>query len=327
MPFSQLIGNEPAKKALTKMVEERTTPNTLLFSGPSGVGKSRFALSLAALLMGLEHASRVFSESHPDLHIFHTEGKGKLHSIESMRHLIHEVGMPPFEAPVKVFILHDAHQMLPASSNALLKTLEEPSSDTYILLLTHQPEILLPTIVSRCRKIPFFPIPDPEIVDYVIKQLGKSAEEASKIAFLAQGSLAKAFRLATQPQDERRLLLYQILQCGPADYPHFLKVCTQLETICQVTEGSEADESKDSQDIDGLFEEIVAWYRDLHLLAQGMEPSLLHHLEAEAMLRDRARAQLPSLEHVFESIERCRLGLQRSMKLRVVLEELFFQLA
>ena len=117
MPFSNLIGNDLAKVALTRMAEQRSVPNTLLFYGPDGVGKSLFALALAELLMGPQHA-----RNHPDLHIYLPEGKSATHPIENIRKLIDEVALPPYEAPVKVFIIHDAHQMLPTSSNALLKT-------------------------------------------------------------------------------------------------------------------------------------------------------------------------------------------------------------
>jgi DNA polymerase III delta prime subunit len=73
--------------------------------------------------------------------------------------MIAEVSLPPFESPIKIFIFHDAEKMLPSSANALLKTLEEPPSDTYILLLTTNPGAIIPTIISRCRLIPFAPKP------------------------------------------------------------------------------------------------------------------------------------------------------------------------
>src|ERR1700722_8273873 len=82
MPFSRLIGNEFAKTALTRMVEQKSVPNTLLFYGPDGVGKSLFALSLAELLMGKAHAHKLASGNHPHLHLFVPEGKGGGHIIK-----------------------------------------------------------------------------------------------------------------------------------------------------------------------------------------------------------------------------------------------------
>ncbi len=327
MPFSKLKGNDQVKAALIRMVEHHCVPHTLLFAGPDGVGKGRFALELAALLMGPEHAEKIKTGNHPDIHIYQPEGKAHIHPVEAMRNLIAEVGMPPFEAPVKVFIIHEAHQMLPASSNALLKTLEEPTSGSYIMLLTSQPEGLLPTIVSRCRKIPFFPIPDHQIAAHAEAHWNQTPESARKTSFLAQGSLARAELIATQRKDETEQLIRQLLVQGISNYPQFIKICAQLESVyglgkADVEEGAELPSSS----VDELFEEIAAWFRDLHLIAQGGDLSLLYHHEAIEELQCAAQHEKPSLERVLEAIARARLALQRHFKLRVVLEELFFQL-
>lgn len=73
-----------------------------------------------------------------------------------MRGLSQDVALAPFMGKWKVFIIHAAEQMLPTSSNALLKALEEPSSQTVIILLSDHPKRLLPTLVSRCYAL-FFP--------------------------------------------------------------------------------------------------------------------------------------------------------------------------
>jgi DNA polymerase-3 subunit delta' len=95
----------------------------------------------------------IAQEPHPDLHLFTIEGKSGTHSMESMQQLIAESALPPFSAKKSLFILEEAHRMLPASSNSLLKTLEEPPTDCLLVLVTRKAELLLPTIASRCRKI------------------------------------------------------------------------------------------------------------------------------------------------------------------------------
>ncbi|MBF5058662.1 hypothetical protein [Candidatus Neptunochlamydia vexilliferae] len=79
---------------------------------------------------------------------------GKKGPIEAIRTLIEEANLPPFESERKVFIIHEADRMLPSSSNALLKTLEEPPSFVTIILISAHPEALLPTITSRCFQVP-----------------------------------------------------------------------------------------------------------------------------------------------------------------------------
>ncbi len=140
--FSHLIGNEAAKRHLEQMLAHQTLPSVLLFHGPEGVGKSLFARTLA---------ERLVKKSGADLHIYIPE---TLHTIESMRKLIQEAAMPPFESEHKVFIIEEAEKMQAPAANALLKTLEEPLADTFIFLVASELEQLLPTIVSRCRKVP-----------------------------------------------------------------------------------------------------------------------------------------------------------------------------
>lgn len=139
MIFDEIPGNESIKIYLRKGIQNHSLHHTLLFSGPQG---SLFAHALAKEL-----------SAPPDLHVYLPEGKGGLHSIETIRELIDEVRKPPFQAKRKVFLLEQAERMQPAAANALLKTLEEPEQDSTIILITEKPQEILPTIVSRCIQL------------------------------------------------------------------------------------------------------------------------------------------------------------------------------
>lgn len=236
--FSHLTGNPAAKEILTRLVEKNTLPSVLLFHGPSGVGKALFAKAIAEKLMGKT------KKDHPDIHILHPEGKSNHHPIQAIRQLIDDVGMPPFEAPCKVFIIHDAEKMLPSSSNALLKTLEEPPSDTYIFLISSEPDQLLPTIVSRCRKIPFFSIPKTLKIDHpdlsplfqsknyseLLQALSKFKEDPD----IEQLTLADAMfeEILCWVQEHRPLHLeraFQLIQECRIAVAHHVKIKTILE--------------------------------------------------------------------------------------------------
>lgn len=327
MPFSDLIGNELAQLALQRMAMQKSVPNTLLFYGPNGVGKSLFAIALAKLLMGNEHVHKLTTQNHPDLHVYLPEGKSAIHPVENIRKLIDEVALPPYEAPVKVFIIHDAHQMLPYSSNALLKTFEEPSFHSYFILLTSELDAMLPTIVSRCRKVPFFPIAQSQMESLIQNLWKKTPEEARRIAFLSHGSLAKAKALTDHNQLPWRKILLEILGLRmPYDYPQFLKLATELEESCTVdsSEGKEEESSAPSlhAQADAIFEEIVAWYRDLHLLKEGIATEYLYHLDCIDRLKLALSQPFPPLEIVIEQMAKARLALQRNIRLRTVLEYL-----
>ncbi len=315
MPFSTLVGNELAKSALTRMLEAKTVPSTLLFSGPDGVGKHKFALAFTCALFGSGHTPKLLSGNHPDLHILLPEGKGVMHPIESIRQTIAETGLPPFEAPAKVFVIDEAHQMLPSSSNALLKTLEEPPPGTYFILLSSQPELMLPTILSRCRKIPFFPIPQKQIEEWVSAQGEIPPARAKQIAFLAHGSLARAHTLLQNVDSLIKPFLKEFFSLrSKADYPRLLKLCEELEKSIV--------DAEESFDPEPLLDELFAWMRDLHLLKNNA-PEHIYHLEAFAELKAGSEHPLPSLELFLDEMLKSRLALQRHVKLRHVLERLW----
>jgi DNA polymerase III delta prime subunit len=141
------------KKALTN----EQLPNTLLFLGDA----VQDAFDLAEHL--LEGKKIDLTHLLPD---------GKFHPIESIRNAIAQSHITPFEAKNKVFIIESAEKMLPATANALLKTLEEPSLFSYWILITDHPSELLPTIVSRCTRV-YFPRKDAEVgeVEILLKSL------------------------------------------------------------------------------------------------------------------------------------------------------------
>ncbi len=142
-----------------------------LITGPIGSGKLNLALAFAARLLAgagvgqeppllrpqdalramAEH--RVPSDHHPDLHVIHPEEDKRSISVEQVRDVIDAIALTAHRGAAKVVVLDPADALTTAAANALLKTLEEPSGDTYLLLLCHQPGRLPATIRSRCQRL------------------------------------------------------------------------------------------------------------------------------------------------------------------------------
>ncbi|GAB4188681.1 MAG: DNA polymerase III subunit delta' C-terminal domain-containing protein [Simkaniaceae bacterium] len=184
--LENLIGNERSRKILEHFLEKKDVPLPLLFYGEEGIGKRHFALCFAQSFL------QASSISHPDLLQFDPEKKSHLHTISSIRLLIEEASLPPLEASHRVFIIHEADLLMEICSNALLKTLEEAKSHAVFILITSKIEAILPTIVSRCQKIPFFPVHQEELENWIMQTFQKDALEAQKAAVKAEGSFAKA---------------------------------------------------------------------------------------------------------------------------------------
>lgn len=265
---------------LQTLVETHTVPNTLLFCGVDTTEMLTASRKLALALMGPAHSLKIEKGIHPDLQLYSPQGKVGMHAIETMRQLISEVSLPPFEAPVRLFVIEEAHRMLPTGSNALLKTLEEPTPHTIIILITQEPKSLLPTIVSRARRIDF--------------------RKQSTLSPLNP-------------------LLYQLL-ARPLSYADRLTLFEELETqIEALEEGHERAQAQEA-----LLEQILTWARDQHLILSGADRQFLSYPE---LCTNSFNPQgLPPWDHLITLVEKCRLGLHRSMKLRVVLEYLFLSI-
>lgn len=153
-----------AQERLSRILESGHIPHALLLAGPKGTGKLAAAHTIATTLL----ATQKKPEDHPDIHLLMPEGKIGIHSIEAIRHLSQDAALSPYEGEWKVYIIRGAEKMLPTSSNALLKTLEEPSSHTLIILISDEPGRLLPTILSRCQMVEFHPTKTEKIENLIL---------------------------------------------------------------------------------------------------------------------------------------------------------------
>jgi DNA polymerase-3 subunit delta' len=132
--------------------------------------------------------------------------------IESIRYLEHKISLSPNEGKYKIYIIEDAHEMTVQAANAFLKTLEEPPSDTVIILTTSKPNSLLPTILSRCQQLPFRAIPKQVIETKLAENPDLDTVEAKLYARIADGSLEKALRLAEQDTIQSREKTLELLK-------------------------------------------------------------------------------------------------------------------
>lgn len=226
MPFSDILGQEPALQTLYRALDTGHVHHAYRFEGPDGVGKEMAAFSLAQALvceMGGARACGTCSAclralkiseeeprvpAHPDVvvverglyrgRISANEATGI--SIEQVRRIVLErSGYQPHEGRALVFIVRAAEELTVSAANALLKTLEEPGPSTHFILLTSRPNRLLDTIRSRTLPVRFSPLSD-ALVASILEKRGLS----SKVAPLAQGSVALALELASDDAIKER---------------------------------------------------------------------------------------------------------------------------
>ncbi|MCF8034245.1 MAG: DNA polymerase III subunit delta' [Desulfarculaceae bacterium] len=180
-----------------------------LFAGPRGVGRTTTALALFAAAnceqpeggqacAGCGSCRRIAAGTHEDLIVLEPPSAARSSQIkvEAVREAIRATGFAPFAGGVRLILIKQAGHLNPASANALLKTLEEPPPNNILVLTVSDPKELLPTLVSRCRKVNFMPL-TPEQIQAELERRGEAPEEARLKAGLAGGSLGRALELDT----------------------------------------------------------------------------------------------------------------------------------
>lgn len=150
---------------LTKMVNRydlKTFPQSLLITGEQDIGKSIFANDVTKSILCLDRKGQypcgkcqsclwIDKNSHPDLLNIVSEEKSNFIKVDQIRQLIQFAQMTS-ETGRKVIVIHNAHEMNLNAANALLKTLEEPVNNCYLILVTSYPKKLPITITSRCQR-------------------------------------------------------------------------------------------------------------------------------------------------------------------------------
>jgi DNA polymerase-3 subunit delta' len=131
--------------------------------------------------------ARIARGIHPDVHLVEVASERKLISVDQIRDIVTGASMRPYEGRTKVFIVGAADALSESGSNALLKTLEEPTRDTNFLLLTRSPDLLLPTIRSRSQSIYVGgeESVDQELASFITDGLSRFASKQEAAALLA----------------------------------------------------------------------------------------------------------------------------------------------
>ncbi|KOP25861.1 DNA polymerase III subunit delta' [Hapalosiphon sp. MRB220] len=231
MTFSSLIGQPQAVELLTQAVVNSRVAPAYLFAGPDGVGRSLAARSFMELLFTNAPSentgvirTKLQKANHPDVlwvqPTYQYQGqrltaaeaaeKGLKRKappvirLEQIREITEFLSRPPLEAPRHVVVLEQAETMAEAAANALLKTLEEPGQAT-LILIAPSPESILPTLVSRCQRIPFYRLDTATMAEILTRTGHQEILQHPAVLSIAGGSPGEA------------IAAYQQLQAIPPD--------------------------------------------------------------------------------------------------------------
>ncbi len=216
MAFESLLGNERLKENLIKSLQRGRTSHFYVISGPEGSGKHTLARLLAAALLCTAEdrpctrcgpCRKVLSDAHPDF-ILADDPEKKTVPVALIRQIRDDMYIRPNEGQKKIYLFPRAQDMGVPGQNALLKVLEEPPSYGVFLLLTDNPEKLLPTVRSRCVELALQPLSEGVLRRQLQKDFPQAQPEqlAAAVArsggFLGQAKKLLAGEAALSPQTQ-----------------------------------------------------------------------------------------------------------------------------
>jgi DNA polymerase-3 subunit delta' len=247
-----IIGHQKQLNYLKRMAESGKIPHALLFSGQEKLGKKTIALEFISRLFE-EPGSKILS--HPDFILI--EPQSHQIQIDQIRDLAFRLSLKPIKAKRKAAIVDESHSMTREAQNCFLKTLEEPKGNTILILVTQSPNFLLPTIISRCQIIKFYPVKKDEIERYFKNQggLGKGegeenefssspfavAREIEEILEISQGRPGRAVELASSKEKfefykKRMKELDEILNSSLSTRFQYAKEISKQENLREILE-------------------------------------------------------------------------------------------
>lgn len=300
MFFANIIGHELQKEVLLRASREGRVSHAYLFFGSDGIGKKLMAIEFGKVLNCLQENSngghcdcnsckKIEKGIHPD--VFIVEHKGiKDIKVDQIREEVEErLFFRPFEGRFKVAIVDDAHRMNASAQNAFLKTLEEPPSDSVIVLISSRPQAFLPTIRSRCQSVEFKPLPQDVIVDEIKRRTDLSPDECIIASRLSGGSLRRALDLDKDLLSQRKEIIVKLSNISPDCASEVLGFAKSILSACE-----------DTEELMLIFDVISLWLRDMVLVKIGFGEDLLSNRDLISVTRKLSDRQ--SVDSIIDKI-------------------------
>ncbi len=354
MAFENIVGQKRVIKILERAIKSNRLPHALLFHGPDGVGKTALALEMAKAVLCQQSelycdkcsdCKRTAQLSHPDVILifpapsepkaddlrtvrqsiannpyFRTELWAKAEIlIKSIRDLKKTVSLKSYENKGRVVILLDVHRFRTEAANSFLKLLEEPPEKVQMILITANPNWLLPTIISRCQQVKFDPLAWQDIEAALINKAQVEANRAHLVSRMSFGSYRRALELLDENLEEKQTIMIDILR---------KVLLSDLELLLLVEKLVDQHDLKIIKDIMAL---MLVWFRDAMMVETfkaeaNYKDKIINVDLAETLIKFVNSFDFIDYEKIVAKIENALEMIERNVNINLILLQLLFEI-
>lgn len=331
MSFENILGQNRPRQVLKKVLKNGQIPNAYLFFGQESIGKKSTAIETAKALNcevlgpidGCDKCPsclKIEKQTHPDYFLLEPEkssptAREAIIKIEAIRDLQKRLAYLPYEGQTKVAIINNVECMNNQAANSFLKTLEEPPSRTLIILITSNPYQLLPTIVSRCQGVRFYPLSPDNIRKIITSHLRNEGdtvqpEELELRSLRAMGQVDRAIKEDLLETIQYRQELIDLLDV--VSFKRMDRVFLWTKTW-----------AKRSDSMQLILDELMRLLRDIAIIKVDqlstaiLNKDLIRQLELLAQ-----KKSLTTLISMFEAVQDTKLALKSNANIQLSLESM-----
>ncbi len=323
MDFNQIVGHEKQIESLKNAMMNGTINHCYLFEGEKGLGKKNLALAFSKAILCKDTSSpdpcnvcssciKFNSDNHPDFKLISPE-KGVIKKDEIDK-LIKGMATTPFEGNKKVFVIDQSDMIRIDGQNRILKTLEEPPNYINIILISSNSTKLIPTILSRCQIIQFYPIRNSKIIDLLVKEYGFHVDKAKFIADFSKGSVEKSIELANSEDffEKREEIISIIDSLLNGDK---VKALTSMEFF-----------NRNKENIEEILDIIIYWFRDLLIYKEIGETSVLTNIDKVEILSKQSFVDFTKINDIIYKVEDTKSNIKRNVNFGLSLETMLLSI-
>jgi DNA polymerase-3 subunit delta' len=308
MALKDIIGHEQPLKILRGHIKRNHIAHAYLFTGEEGIGKRLTAINFAKTLNCLKNQGteidccdeclsciKIDKLSHPDVFIIEsTDGQIR---VDIIRNLEESLSYKAFEGRWKIAIIDDAETLNQSAANAFLKTLEEPPTKTILILISSMPELIPETILSRCQRIKFTPIPLDRMKELLQDKDQRDFKKIMTLTMLSGGRPGWCLRK-------------DLIQRRDRVFREFKRLITSAE--------DDSWEGKES--MEEWFEWVHLWLRDIAVLKATGDVELLINQDMRKELEVISKnAELNAILKLSEAFYRIKEFLRFNLNKRITL--------